>query len=150
MLWKTFHKLGFMNKTNASRTSPLISRPKLVMQTCDPTSVRTSDGRGKVGGIFMVLEKITEDQGRGREGGRERMSEREPGLCVRACVHVCVCGRGRGLVERKKSNPPRALHTSLFASQMFPQTLSVGCGPRRVESQYGFNWLVFLDSVRAL
>lgn len=79
------------------------------------------------------------------------MSEREPGLCVCVCVCACVClWEGKGARGEEKSNPPRALHTSPFASQMFPQTLSVGCGPRRVESQYGFNWLVFLDSVRAL
>jgi len=64
----------------------------------------------------MALEKITEDR---REGEDERY--REPGPCV------SVGGGG-------ESNPPRALLTSPFASQMFPQTLSVGCGPRRVES----------------
>ena len=104
--------------------------------TCHPTSVRTSDGHGKVGGIFMVLEKITQDL-------RERESDR---VCVCVCVCACVCGRGGG-PDGGKSNPPRALHTSAFTSQMFPQTLSVGCGPRRVESQYGFNWLV--SGVRA-
>lgn len=63
------------------------------------------------------------------------MSERERES--QACVSV----GGEGGSWRGKSNPPRALHTSPFASQMFPQTLSVGCGLRRVESQYGFNWL---------
>ncbi|MEQ2302593.1 hypothetical protein AMECASPLE_008213 [Ameca splendens] len=77
---------------------------------------RSSDGRNKVGGIFIVLEKITE--------GREQ---------------VAVGGRGGS--SRGKSNPPRALYTSPFTSQMFPQTGSVGCGPRRVESQHGFYWL---------
>lgn len=77
----------------------------------------------------MVLKKITEE---------ERMTERARPLSL------CVGGEG-GSWREENQNPPEALHTSLFASQMFPQTLSVGCGPRRVESQYGFNWLVFLD-----
>lgn len=102
----------------------------------------------------MPLEKITEDRGEG-ENDCERL-----GLCVCVCLRLvsaliatcgvylslCVCCisvGGEGASWRGKSNPPRALHTSLFASQMFPQTLSVGCGPRRAESQYGFNRLVF-------
>lgn len=69
-------------------------------------------------------------------------------VCLYLCVYVCVNASapvpvgGDGGSWRGKSNPPRALHTSLFTSQMFPQTLSVGCGPRRVENQYGFSWLV--------
>lgn len=74
---------------------------------------------------------------RGREWVRAR--ERKPGL------RVSVGGEGGSW--RGKSNPPRALHTSPFTSQMFPQTLSVGCGPRRVESQYGlkFDFFFFLS-----
>lgn len=81
---------------------------------------------------------------RGREWVRAR--ERKPGLRVSV--------GGEGGLWRGKSNPPRALRTSPFTSQMFPQTLSVGCGPRRVESQYGlkldfffFVFLLFLDCV---
>lgn len=57
---------------------------------------------------------------------------------------VCVClWEGKGARGEEKSNPPRAVRTSPFTSQMFPQTLGVGCGPRRVESQHGlFFWSV--------
>lgn len=96
----------------------------------NPTSVQASDGRSKVGGIFMFFEKITDDRGRGREWAR--------GPCV--CAYCLWDGKGpRG--EKNQTLPE--LFTSLFTSQMFPQTLSVGCGLRRVESQYGFSWLVF-------
>jgi len=78
----------------------------------------------------MLLEKITED----RREGEER---------------VAVGGEGGSW--RGKSNPPRAPHTSPFTSQMFPQTLNVGCGPRRVKSEYGLNWLLLRVSfLRAL
>lgn len=100
-----FQKTHTKKKKSPSSYQP----PWMVIQ-------RSSDGHSKVGGIFIVLEKITE--------GREQ---------------VAVGGRGGS--SRGKSNPPRALYTSLFTSQMFPQTLSVGCGPRRVESQHGLYWL---------
>ena len=72
---------------------------------------------------------------------------RQPGLC--ACVRLSVGGEGAH-GEKKKSNPPRALHTSPFASQMFPRTLDVGGGQRRVESFCGFNWLAFEPRVRII
>lgn len=62
-------KPGLMKENAPLPISTLHQPPKTSDGTCDPTSVRTSDGRGKVGGIFMVLEKITERPG--REGENE-------------------------------------------------------------------------------
>lgn len=87
------------------------------------TSVRSSNGRVKVGGIFIFLEKTTRRRTRGDEDDeREKGRAGPPCLCIN--IGLCVWGGYRGLGWRGKSNPPRAPRTSpAFASQMFPQTL---------------------------
>lgn len=58
---KNYNKHSSSEKTLPPQISYVSS--KYSDASYNPTSVQASDGRSKVGGIFMFFEKITDDRG---------------------------------------------------------------------------------------
>lgn len=104
-------------------------------KTSHATSEGSSDGHRKVGGIFMVLEKITEDR---REGENEWERERESQACE--CLWEGKGARG----EENQTHPGLFIrHRSHHRCSHRHSVWVVGRGVWR--ASMAWNWIFFLS-----